>query len=76
MTAAERPWSAVVRLDEVGETGRHIELDASEAVLISAVNPASLGSLLEKAGAMLARNLNADSNLSLPERRPGLSQFA
>ena len=52
------------------------QLDAGEAVLISAVNPTSLGSLLEKAGAMLARNLNADSNLSLPERRPGLSQFA
>jgi len=52
------------------------QLDAGEAVLISAVNPTSLGSLLEKAGVMLARNLNADSNLSLPERRPGLSQFA
>ena len=52
------------------------QLDAGEAVLISAVNPTSLGSLLEKAGVMLARNLNADSNLSLPERRRGLSQFA
>jgi GTPase len=63
--------------DELEGIARHAsQLDAGEVVLISAVNPASLGSLLEKAGAMLARNLNADSNLSLPERRPRLSQFA
>jgi uncharacterized metal-binding protein YceD (DUF177 family) len=30
MATPERPWSVVVRLDEVGETGRHVELDASE----------------------------------------------
>jgi GTP-binding protein HflX len=67
----------LVPRDELEGIARYAsQLDASEAVLISAVNPASLGSLLEKAGAMLARNLNADSNLSLPERRPGLSQFA
>ena len=67
----------LVPRDELEGIARHAsQLDAGEAVLISAVNPASLGSLLEKAGAMLARNLNADSKLSLPERRPGLSQFA
>ena len=42
MTAAERPWSAVVRLDEVGETGRHIELDASEAVRSALAKPAGV----------------------------------
>jgi GTP-binding protein HflX len=67
----------LVPRDELEGIARYAsQLDAGEAVLISALNPASLGSLLEKAGAMLARNLNADSNLSLPERRPGLSQFA
>jgi len=67
----------LVPRDELEGIARYAsQLDAGEAVLISAVNPASLGSLLEKAGAMLARNLNADSNLSLPERRRGLSQFA
>jgi len=67
----------LVPRDELEGIARYAsQLDAGEAVLISAVNPASLGSLLEKAGAMLARNLNADSNLSLLERRPGLSQFA
>ena len=67
----------LVPRDELEGIARHAsQLDAGEVVLISAVNAASLGSLLEKAGAMLARNLNADSNLSLPERRPGLSQFA
>jgi len=66
----------LVPRDELEGIARHAsQLDAGEAVLISALNPASLGSLLEKAGAMLARNLNADSNVSLPDRRPGLSQF-
>ena len=66
----------LVSRDELEGIARHAsQLDAGEAVLISALNPASLGSLLEKAGAMLARNLNADSNVSLPDRRPGLSQF-
>jgi len=31
MMAAEPPWSAAVRLDEVGETGWHVELEAGEA---------------------------------------------
>jgi GTP-binding protein HflX len=67
----------LVPRDELEGIARHAsQLDAGEVVLMSALNPASLGSLLEKAGTMLARNLNADSNLSLPERRPGLSQFA
>jgi len=35
------------------------QLDNSEIVVISAVSPDSLGVLLEKAGAVLARNLNA-----------------
>jgi GTPase len=35
------------------------QLDNSEIVVISAVSPDSLGLLLEKAGAVLARNLNA-----------------
>jgi GTP-binding protein HflX len=35
------------------------QLDNSEIVVISAVKPDSLGVLLEKAGALLARNLNA-----------------
>lgn len=63
--------------DELEGIARHAsQLDAGEVVLISAVNSASLGPLLEKAGAMLARNLNADSNMNLPGRRQGLSQFA
>jgi GTPase len=63
--------------DELEGIARHAaQLDAGEVVLISAVNSASLGPLLEKAGAMLARNLNADSNLNLHGRRQGLSQFA
>src|SRR5690348_7136821 len=32
MTHSERPWSATIRLDEIGETGRNVELEASESV--------------------------------------------
>jgi len=42
MTAMERPWSAVVRLDEVGETGRHVELEASEATRAALAKPAGV----------------------------------
>src|SRR4029077_18786479 len=42
MTAAQRPWSAVVRLDEIGETGRHVELEASEATRAALANPAGV----------------------------------
>jgi 50S ribosomal subunit-associated GTPase HflX len=35
------------------------QLETGNIVVISAVNPASLGGLLEEAGAVLARNLNA-----------------
>lgn len=63
--------------EELEGLARHAsQLEAGEVVLISAVNPASLGPLLEKAGAMLARNLNAESKINLPDRAAGLSQFA
>jgi hypothetical protein len=35
------------------------QLETGNIVVMSAVNPASLGGLLEEAGAVLARNLNA-----------------
>ena len=67
----------LISREELEGVARHAsQLDAGEVVLISAVNPASLGPLLEKAGAMLARNLNAESKLNLPDRFAGLSQFA
>ena len=63
--------------EELEGVARHAsQLDAGDVALISAVNPTSLSPLLEKAGTMLARNLNADSKLNLPEKRSGLSQFA
>ncbi|HKV37251.1 MAG TPA: GTPase HflX [Pyrinomonadaceae bacterium] len=37
------------------------QIDTSEVVVISAIKPASLAVLLEKAGGMLARNLGAES---------------
>jgi hypothetical protein len=42
MTIAEHPWSAVVRLDEVGETGKHVELEASEATRDALPKPAGV----------------------------------
>lgn len=45
MVAAERPWSVVVRLDDVGETGRHVELEASEATRAVLAKPAGVDAL-------------------------------
>ena len=42
MTASERPWSVVVRLDEVGEAARHVELEASEATRAMLAKPAGV----------------------------------
>ena len=45
MTDTERPWSATIRLDEVGETGRHVELEASEAVRAALAKPAGVDAI-------------------------------
>ena len=42
MTGTERPWSASIRLDEVGETGRYVELEAGEAVRAALAKPAGV----------------------------------
>ena len=42
MTVAEHLWSAVVRLDEVGEAGKHVELEASEATRTALAKPAGV----------------------------------
>ena len=42
MSETERPWSATIRLDDVGETGRHVELDASEAIRAALAKPAGV----------------------------------
>jgi hypothetical protein len=42
MANPERPWSASIRLDEIGETGRHVELEASEAVRAALAAPAGV----------------------------------
>lgn len=45
MTDAEHPWSATIRLDEIGETGRHVELEASEAVRAALAKPAGVDAI-------------------------------
>jgi hypothetical protein len=40
MSTMERPWSVVVRLDEVGETARHIEIEADEETRAALAKPA------------------------------------
>ena len=45
MTTAERPWSATVRLEEIGETGRHVELEASEPVRAALAKPAGVDAI-------------------------------
>lgn len=45
MTDIERPWSATIRLDEIGETGRRVELEASEAVRAALAKPAGVDAI-------------------------------
>jgi hypothetical protein len=42
MSSVERPWSATVRLDEIGEAGRHVELEAGEATRAALAKPAGV----------------------------------
>src|SRR5438270_13043388 len=39
MTNADRPWSVTIRLDEVGETSRHIELEAEDVMRAALAKP-------------------------------------
>jgi GTP-binding protein HflX len=52
------------------------QLDAGEVVVITAINPSSLGILLEKAGSVLARNLAAEPLQKDSRQSATLSQFA
>ena len=45
MTNAERPWSATIRLDEIAETGRHVEFEASEEVRAALAKPAGVDAI-------------------------------
>jgi GTP-binding protein HflX len=51
------------------------QVDGGEIVIISAIKPSSLGTLLEKSGAVLARNLSAES-ASVERRSARLSRIA
>lgn len=42
MSTAERPWSAPVRVNDVPETGRHVELEANEATRAALADPAGV----------------------------------
>jgi len=42
MVATQIPWSSVIRLDQVGETGRHVELEASEETRTAVAKPAGV----------------------------------
>ncbi len=52
------------------------QLDAGEAVVISAIHQDSLGTLLEKAGAVLARNLASERAYHTVEEFAAVSQIA
>ena len=51
------------------------QLDAGEVVVISALNPSTLGMLLEKAGSVLARNLASEPVQKESRRSATFSQF-
>ena len=52
------------------------QMDSGETVVISAIKPATLGVLLDKAGAVLARNLNAQPATDGEHRSEALSRIA
>jgi len=52
------------------------QVDSGETVVISAIKPATLDALLEKAGAILARNLAARSDEDVEHRSAPLSRIA
>jgi GTP-binding protein HflX len=52
------------------------QLDSGETVVISAIKPATLDALLEKAGAVLARDLAARSDEDVEHRSAPLSRIA
>ncbi|HSK64064.1 MAG TPA: GTPase HflX [Pyrinomonadaceae bacterium] len=52
------------------------QIDNSEVVVISAIETASLGVLLEKAGAVLARNLSAETATDGKRKSAALSRIA
>lgn len=52
------------------------QLDSSETVVISAIKPATLDALLEKAGAILARNLGASSAENYEHKAAPISRIA
>ncbi|HET9712299.1 MAG TPA: GTPase HflX [Pyrinomonadaceae bacterium] len=52
------------------------QLDSGETVVISAIKPATLDALLEKAGAILARNLAGRSDEDVEHRSAPLSRIA
>jgi hypothetical protein len=39
---SERPWSVTVRLDEIAETGRHVDLEASADIRAALAKPAGV----------------------------------
>src|ERR1043165_1280797 len=45
MATAERPWSATIRLDDVPETGRHVELEASDEIRAALAAPAGVNAV-------------------------------
>ena len=52
------------------------QIDNSEIAVISAIRPGSLGALLEKAGAVLAKNLGAESATDGYRKLAPLSRIA
>ncbi len=41
-STADRPWSATIRLDEIGEAGREVEIEASEETRVALAQPAGV----------------------------------
>src|SRR5262245_42288727 len=61
MTDTERPWSATIRLDEIGETGRHVDLQASEAICAALAKPAGVDAVQRRVARFCLTRRGRDS---------------
>lgn len=60
MATAERPWSATIRIDDVPETGRDVELEANDDTRAALAAPAGVDAIEQlRAGFKLSRRGHA-----------------
>ena len=73
MAAVEHPWSVVVRLDEIGEAGRHFALETDKSTRGALAKPAGVDSV-EKLAAVFDLTRRGRNGLRVSGRVSGTVQ--